>query len=414
MYLVRIALRNLLRRRGRTLLIASILAVAVVFFLFMESLMAGVMDITFGNVIDYETPHIEIGRVEFFEKADDGRVLPLEETFIPDEDMLAAIRSREGFVAMTTVLDFSAVFAAGDYEFPVRVRSIDPDSFGDVFRNEDHLLEGRFVESQEPGLVIGGRLAEVFDLGVGDSYTLSLQDERGSLTAVQGLVRGIVSVPHPDMNLTTVLMSRDEAAQILGFEQDRVSRIMIRMQDREQALIHAGGLADVVVDSAYEVRSYRDASEFLLSLEAWGYLEAYFILALFLLVGAIGIISAIVLAAIERVREIGMMKALGLREGEIVQVFLLEAGGIGAVGGLIGCALGAAVVYWLSNYGISLEAFLDLGALGVPLGDRIYGAWSTASFAMILAFVVVVAVVASVIPAYWAARKDPVEAVQHR
>lgn len=414
MYLLRIAFRNLLRRRGRTLAIASILAVAVVFFLFMESLMAGMMSITFGNVIDYDTPHIEIGRAELFARADEGRVLPLEETFIPGEDVLAAVRSHEAFVAHTAVLDFSAVFAAGEYEFPVRVRSIDPDTFDDVFRNRDHLVEGVFIAWNDPGLVIGSQLAEVFGLREGDRFTLRFHDAQGSFTSAQGLVRGIVSVPHPDMNLTTVLMAQDEAWSALGLEQARVSRVMVRMQDREQALVWTHELAEVMKESGYEVRSYRDASEFLVSLEAWGYLETYFILGLFLLVGAIGITSAVVLAAIERVREIGVMKTLGLNEGDIVRVFLLEAAGIGAIGGLIGCALGAAVVYWLSRYGMSMEAFLDLGALGVPLGDRIYGAWSTSSFAMIFAFVVVVAVLASVIPSYWAARKDPVEAIQHR
>ncbi len=412
--MMRIALRNLFRRRGRTLVIAGILAVAVVFFLFMESLMTGVMDISFGNVIDYETPHIEIGRTEFFAQADDDRVLPLEETFIPDDEVFTAIRDCEGFVALTTVVDFSAVLAAGGYEFPVRVRSVDPDTFGDVFRNQEHLLQGSFVELNESGLVIGGRLADVFDLEVGDSYTLLFQDEQGSLITVQGSVRGVVSVPHPDMNLGTVFMARDQAAGVLGIEDSRVSHIMVRMQSRDQALTQAEKLADRLAGSALEVRSYRDASELLVSFEAWGYLETYVILALFLLVGAIGIISAIVLAAIERVREIGMMKALGLREGEIVRVFLMEAGGIGAIGGLIGCALGAVVVYWLSNYGISMETFLDLDALGVPLGDHIYGAWTAPSFAMILVFVTVVAVAAGVVPAYWAARKDPVEAIQHR
>jgi len=414
MYLVRIALRNLLRRRGRTLVIAAILAVAVVFYLFMESLMAGVMGITFGNVIDYDTPHIEISTQEFFARADEGRILPLEETFTPQEDMLALMRARDGFVAHTAVLDFSAVFAAADYDFAVRVRSIDPDSFTDVFKNHQHLVDGSFIEANEPGIVIGSQLAEVFGLAAGDAYALRFHDAQGSFTEIRGSVRGIVSVPHPDMRLTTVFMAHDQATRALGLEQTRVNRIMVRMKDRVQAVSQADALGEMMQGSGYAVRSYRDASEFLVSLEAWGYLETYIILALFLLVGAIGIVSAIVLAAIERVREVGMMKALGLREGEIVRIFLLEAGGIGAVGGLIGCVLGAGVVYWLTNYGMSLEAFLDLDSLGVPLGDHIYGAWSTPSFAMILLYVVVVSVLASVIPSYWAARKDPVEAIQHR
>src|SRR5690554_7275218 len=100
MYLLRMALRNLSLHRGRTLLIAGILTLAVVFFLFMESLMMGLMEITFDNVIDFETPHIEIGRERFFTEADAGKILPLEETFFPGTEMLNAAEAAEGFSAL--------------------------------------------------------------------------------------------------------------------------------------------------------------------------------------------------------------------------------------------------------------------------------------------------------------------------
>lgn len=414
MYLLTIALRNLLRRRGRTFLIASILALAVIFFLFMESLMSGVMDITFSNLVDFETPHIEVATGKFFARADDDQVLPPGESFIPDETVLAEIRAVEGFSALTPVLDISADFAAGKYEFPVMVRAIDPGTFGEVFKTGDYLVGGDFIEGDEPGVVIGEQLAGVFDLEVGDSYVLHLHGQRGAPVKLQGQVAGIVSVPNPDMNLRVVLMAREPAASAIRLDEASANRIMVRLENRDQAVSQAEVLGRKMEGSGLEARSYREAAEFLVSLEAWGYLETYFILALFLLVGAIGIISVMVLAAIERVKEIGMMKAMGLTEGEIVRVFVLEAAGVGAIGGAIGCLLGAVVVFFMETYGISMEAFLDLGALGVPIADRIYGAWNAFSFVVIFVFVVVVAVAASLVPAYWAARKDPVDAIQHR
>lgn len=414
MYLLRMALRNLSLHRGRTLLIAGILTLAVVFFLFMESLMMGLMEITFDNVIDFETPHIEIGRERFFTEADAGKILPLEETFLPGTEMLNAAEAAEGFSALTPVLDFSADFIAGRHEFPVRVRAIDPHSFGLVFKNQEYLVQGSFVEPHDSGVVIGDQLARFFNLEVGDFYTLRFKDKRGSFNTIEGKVKGITSTPHPQINLGTVLVAQDRAASALRLEEGAISRLMIRLDNRKQALSQAGLLREVLGDPAFAVRSYRDAAELLVALEAWGFLETYFILGLFLLVGVVGIISAVVLAAIERIKEIGMMKALGLKTSEIVRVFLLEAAGIGAIGGLIGCALGAVVVIMFKVYGINMETFADLGAMGVPLGSKIYGAWNTSSFVLILLFVIVVAVAACLVPAYWAARKNPVEAIQHK
>jgi len=414
LYLLRISFRNLFRRKGRTLIISSILALAVVFFLFMESLMIGLMDITFANITDFETPHVEIGRQEFFQEEEKGNILPLEENFIPDETILAVVEEREGFVAWTGVLDFSGEFIAGRHQYPVRVRAINPDTFPGVFKNEEYLVQGEFIAAGEPGIVIGKQLAEFFDLEVGDYYTLRFQDIDRSFNTMQGEVRGLISVPHPEMNLGTVFVARDQANAALGLDENKISRLMVRLEDRGLAPEQAGQLEEKIGGEALQVRSYREAAEFLVSLEAWGFIETYFILALFLVVGAIGIISAVVLAALERVKEIGMMKAMGLKEREIVGVFLLEAAGMGAVGGLLGCVLGGGIVFWLAEVGMRMEVLLDMEGLGVPMGDMIYGAWNPLSFILIFGFVVVVAVISSLFPSYWAARKDPVEALQYR
>ncbi len=415
MYLLRIAVRNLFRRRTRTLVIGGILAIAVVFFLLMESLMIAMMDTAFENVIDFETPHIEVGLADFFDEADNRRTLPLNKAFSMDGEIENELKQVPGFEAKTAVLDFSAEFIAGRYDFPVQVRAIEPDTFGDVFRHEQYLVEGSFVEPGEPGVVIGSELARYFQLDAGDFFTLRFQDREGSFNTMEGEVKGIISTPHHQVNLGTVFAARDQAVPRLRLDDDAVHRWMIRLEDRGLAQAGAQHLASALVNPQFEVRSYRDASEMLVSMELWGYIETYFILGLFLMVGIIGIVAAVILSALERVEEIGMMKALGLREREIVGVFLFEGGGIGVVGGLIGCAVGAVAVGLFAAYGFDMGYFMDIDALAaVPMGDTLYGAWSLRSFVFIFAVVVLAALVSSVVPSYWASKKDPIEAIQHR
>lgn len=61
-----------------------------------------------------------------------------------------------------------------------------------------------------------------------------------------------------------------------------------------------------------------------------------------------------------------------------------------------------------------MDNFLDLGTMGVPLGDRVYGVWNTSSFIIIFVIVIIVAMLASLVPSYWAARKNPIDAIQHK
>ena len=139
------------------------------------------------------------------------------------------------------------------------------------------------------------------------------------------------------------------------------------------------------------------------------------ILSIVLLIGMLGIINNVILSALERTEEIGMMKALGMREWEIVFVFMVEATGIGILGGLAGCLLGYAGVSWLVKYGYSLAYIGGDGAdFGIPILDKIYGAWNVPAFSFLFTLGVIIAVFSSILPSYWAAHKDPVKAIYHR
>jgi putative ABC transport system permease protein len=93
---------------------------------------------------------------------------------------------------------------------------------------------------------------------------------------------------------------------------------------------------------------------------------------------------------------------------------MIEALGIGVLGGLAGCLLGYIGVRWLVRNGFYIASFGDWSQYGIPIVDRIYGVWNTQAFAYIFMLGVVVAILSSILPAYWAAHKDPVEAIYHR
>jgi len=413
MYLLRIAVRNLFRRKRRTFIISGVLALAIFFGLLMDSFMGGMLEISFGNIIDFDTAHMEVGRSGFLEEE---REFPLDELFAPREDLISDIKALDGFKSLTPVINFSASIIAGREEFPVRVRALEPQSFKQVFRTQEYVVEGEFVESGDTGLVVGSDLAEMMGLEVGDFYTLRFRDHRDSFNTMQGEVKGIVTTPHPDMNLSTVYVDREYAVQGLGVGTDEISQLMVRMEDRSAGVSGSRKIEGIWSEGNFAVNSWEDASETLLALREWGEIEIYFMMALIVLVGAIGIINLIVLSSIERITEIGMMKAMGLKEFQIVKIFLLEAGGVGALGGIMGSLLSVIGITYLSKVGIDLhliygDAILEMG---MPIRGRMYGTWNFSWFIFFFIFSVVIALLASIVPSYWAARKNPVDAIHHR
>ena len=116
------------------------------------------------------------------------------------------------------------------------------------------------------------------------------------------------------------------------------------------------------------------AAEFLALAQTSSASDMMLVFAIFF-IAIVGITNTILLGALERRREIGVMKAMGLRESEIVRLFLIEATGIGLLAVVAGSALGAAVNVYLVEVGIDVSSILGDVDFGFPIESVIRGSW---------------------------------------
>jgi len=126
-----------------------------------------------------------------------------------------------------------------------------------------------------------------------------------------------------------------------------------------------------------------------------------------LLVAAIGIANTMVMAIYERTREIGILKAMGASSREIRQMFMLEAGFIGLIGGVLGLLLG-----WLLGLGLNQVIQIYLRYRELPVHGRFFLITPTLALGVIL-FAILIGLVAGLLPAQRAAKLDPLEALRH-
>jgi putative ABC transport system permease protein len=322
----------------------------------------------------------------------------------------------DGLLAMSPELRFTASLNNGIDEIAVIGLGILPERYNEVYTTQQYLVAGSMFASGESKAVIGERLAELMDLKVNDYITLLIRTKEETFNTIDLEIGGLLNTPHPVINNGIVFVPLDIAQQALNVE-DGISMITIKTNKEKEINPIIDNINQIFQKKNINIKAYswRESAKTVIAMSAAQGAETTVVLTVILMIGMIGIINNVILSALERTREIGMMKALGMREWEIVLVFMIEACGVGIIGGLAGCLLGAAGVGWMVKYGYDLSYIgVDMSLYGIPIIDRIYGIWNLSSFVFIFFFGIVIALFSSIAPAYWAAHKDPVEAIYHR
>ncbi len=403
-FLIRLALRNMMRRKNRTFLTAAVISAAILVYLSLDSHLASMDEISYDNILNFSSSHIQLTTEAYWKDKDE---FPLEHLMTPGEDLLEAVSRTEGFKALSPRLDFVARLNDGIDELPVIARGIEPAKEKEVFLVEEYFVEGGFFE--EEGIVMGAELASLMNLAAGDYVTLIFRTRHEHFNTIDAEITGLLHTPNPEVNENIVYVPLEAARRALDTE-NMVSHIMVRLSDRKLAARAVSYISEQLNE---EIKA-----------TPWHELEAVavnqaknagnnLILLIILLIAGLGIINSVILSALERVHETGMMKAMGLEEKDLVKLFVTESAAIAVIGAAAGCLMGAIAIMFLRRYGIDYTTFFgDLSQYGIPMIGPIYGAWSPKSFILVFVFSVSVAVISSIFPSRWAARKEPVEALQ--
>jgi len=409
---LKLGLKNLTRQKRRNIITIFVIAFSFFGYLFMDSIMGGMEEMSFSNIKNYDTGNIQVMHPEYWE---DREKLPLENLIYLNQDTIDSIKNMDWVIGVSPELRFQASLNNGIDETVVLGLGISPEQYSEVFDTKNYITEGSMFAQGESKAVIGVRLAELMDLKVNDYITLLIRTKEDTFNTIDVEISGLLNSPNPMINNGIVFVPLDIAQQALNIG-NGVSLFALKTASGNEDKI-TKALMDIFKEKNLDLKAYswRESAASVIALSAAKKGGAATILSVVLLIGMIGIINNVILSALERTGEIGMMKALGMREWEIVFVFMVEATGIGILGGLAGCLIGFAGISYMAKYGFDLSYMGgDMSEFGIPILDKIYGTWNIPAFSLLFILSVMVALLSSIIPAYWAAHKDPVKAIYHR
>ncbi len=397
-----IAYRGLTRNRRRTFFTMLAVALGLALLITLNGYIAGVMEDGLQNSIRLQTGHVQVRAVSYPEGKHSVQWKDLVER---PEEIAARAMALPEVRAAAPILWLDAVLSTGDESIGLQVYGIDVASpLHDPLRAS--VIAGAFLDANDrSGVLMGGRLAQSLNLKVGDMVHLVTINANGEPVEAPFVIRGLFSsgVLVYDESVLFMPLARAQSFALTG---NRASTVMIELHHREDA----GKVAAALAQPGLQTLTWRDLNAFIIqSMDA---AFSFYILmdAIVIMIVAVIIANTLLMAVFERVREIGILAALGMKRREILQMVLYEAALIALAGVVVGVALGLLGVFFLTQNGFVLGE-MAATAGNLPMSNVIYARFAPDLFTWLAVWTFLIALLASLYPAWFAARLEPVRAL---
>jgi lipoprotein-releasing system permease protein len=331
------------------------------------------------------------------------------------KDTMETIGKAEGVVAVTPSISDQVLVTTGEgYSQPALFRGLDTKSAGKVMDLDNMIKEGRLssldgVYDGAPGIIIGSELAKYYGISVGDEIEVTAP--QGKVTPLKRMpnnktyrVTGLFNSGMYEYDLGMVFVSLKEAQNLLGID-DRVSYIEVKIIDPEQSDTLGESIAK---DLGYQFypQDWKSRNRSLFSALKLEKYTMFIILVMIILVGALNIISSLVMVVIEKSRDVAILRAMGTTKRSIMRVFMLQGVFVGAAGTLSGLVSGLGICKLIEKIPISLPSdiyYIDRLPVNVEALDVI----------LVTLAAVVIAFLATLYPSWHASEMNPVEALRY-
>jgi len=400
----KIAIRDLgrnKRRSGLTLVAVALgLGLLIVTSGFIEGSVAGSIE----NNIRVQTGHVQIRE----ESYDEGKVsLKWEDLLNDTQGLVAQARTLAGVRVATPVLWASGILSTREESAGVRVFGIDPLSEASAPFQEG-VTSGQFLTPDDRGgVLMGQRLAESLGVSVGDNVSLLVNTADEQPDEAVFTIRGLYNTRIPAYDEATVFLPLAKA-QAFTRTEGRASAILILLHHQEDA----DAVASVLSAPGLNVLTWHDLNQLILQAVETSMGMMYLMYLVVLAVVAVVIANTLLMAVFERTREMGILAALGMKGRQIMAMFVLEATTLGVIGIILGILLGSLGVYYLATQGWHIGEMATAASAEIGYSETIYARFSVSDTVSLSIAELVITLLASLYPAWFAARLEPIDALR--
>ncbi len=401
--LFKLAFRNILRQRRRSILTALSMSGGYLLCAFSFSLLDG----SYNNIINIftldHTGHVQIHKGNYLRR-------PKIHLTIDEPTQISRLLDQDPEVMSHTLRVFAPALAYSDkHNAPAQVIGVDLEREKTTSRLAQKVTDGEFITSTANpdgyySAMIGAGIANALKIGVNDEIILISQGADGSIANDIYLVGGIIGNRN-SLDKANVFLPLGAAQEFLSMP-GQVHEVAMVLENESKAQTYAADLqrelTDLTVSPWQEVES-----SFYKTMES-DKKSNHATLGIVIFIVFIGVLNTVLMSVLERTREFGVLKAIGSRPITIASLITLETVTLSIISIAIGFVLSLPLIAWFSEYGISLSEPVDLGGIAF---DSLKGEMSLFVFGTPMLLILGFAIAVSIPPGIRAAGIAPTKAM---
>jgi len=402
--ILQIAWRNIWRNKIRSGVVMVAIAVGMFAGLFSTAFYQGMINQRLRDGIETEISHIQMHAPEFREEQE-------LDMFMHNALQIAdTIEAIQGIKGVSPRIVLTGMIASAETGSGVRIAGILPQKEQQCTNLFTKIIDGEWFNGiKRNPIVIGEKLANKLKVRVRSKMVITIQNADGTITSAAFRVSGIFKTINTGFDESNVFAMYSDLSKLAELQQNAAHEIAIRISNSEDVDPLTHKLAAKY--SNMEVLTWRELSPELGYLNDIGSQYMYIFIVIILFALAFGIINTMLMVVLERVKEIGMLMAIGMKKGRLFRMLVLETVLLSLAGGIFGIFLGVIATNHFGKTGINLSMYAT--------GMEKFG-YDTLVFPEIDAFIVVniallvviTGILSALYPAAKALKYNPADAIR--
>jgi ABC-type lipoprotein release transport system permease subunit len=401
MLYLKLAWRNIWRNSRRTLITQFALIVAL-------SLMIACSGLTWGLVKQMERNatllgpgELQIHRPGYLDDRSIYRVIDHPHTLI-------ATLEQSGVKAASRLHGFGLV-SHGENSSGTQVLGIDPVKETTVTEFHKHLFKGSFLQ-QAKDVLLGKKIAVTLDAVIGDELVIVTQAADGSIGNDLYRVAGILKGISEEIDRSTVMMSLADFRSLFSLH-DVATEIALRRNDATEDLTLIRNRIKLAVPDQ-EVKTWKEIFPAVSDMLELTDASIYILLTIIYLAGSLIMLNTMLMSVFERIKELGIMMAIGFRPMQVLLLIFLETFFLTLCGALMGLACGVSLSLYLTYYGLDLTSITEgFSFVGIAAEPHWFAVTTFNTVCPPFIFLFVLSLLAVIYPAIKASLLKPVDAL---